>query len=332
VRLIVLLATILALAFAASPSLAGSVLDRIKLRGSVRCGAELAPGLADMDEQAPVSGLLVDVCRAIAIAVLGPSGRVEFRGYGSSKDYDAIRHGEDDVFFLGASQILDEDLAGTVLPGPVVFYQWHALMQPTHYSDRTEDLTGASICYLNGSGAARSLEAFAAARHLEFIRMAFTEDGEMDDAYNVQHCRALVGEATTLAEVRLRRDPTERAYKNPADFDSRLLPQPLAVFPIFATTGTLDAAWSAVVAWTVYTLQRAETPQAAWASPGISGLPIEAPQLGLDKGWQKQVVDSVGTYADMYRRRLGEDSPFKLPRGPNAPWTAGGLIAAPYAE
>ncbi len=330
-RLTLILA-ILALAFGALPSQAGAVLDRIKQRGSVRCGSELAPGLADTDEQAPVSGLLVDVCRAIAIAVLGPSARVEFRGYGSAKDYDAIRHGEDDVFFLSASQMLDENLADTVLPGPVVFYQWHALMQPARYSDRIEDLSGASICYLNGSGAARSLEAYAAARHLDFIRMAFTENGEMDDSYNVQHCRAMVGEATTLAEVRLRRDPTERAYENPADFDSRLLPQPLAVFPIFAATGTLDAGWSAVVAWTVYTLQRAEIPQAAWTSPGISGLPIEAPRLGLDKGWQKRVVDSVGSYADIYRRRLGEDSPFKLPRGPNALWTAGGLLAAPSAE
>jgi general L-amino acid transport system substrate-binding protein len=308
------------------------VLDRIKQRGFVRCGSELAPGLADMDEPQAVSGLLVDVCRAIAVAMLGPSARIEFRGYTSSKDYDAIRNGEDDVFFLSASQMLDEGLAGAVLPGPVVFYQWHAIMQPARFSDRIEDLAGASICYMNGSGAARSLEAFAAARHLDFIRMAFTEDGEMDDSYNVQHCRAIVGEATTLAEVRLRRDATERTYKNTADFASRLLPQPLAIFPVFAATGTVDAQWSAVVAWTAHTLQRAETPQAAWVSPGITGLPIEAPQLGLAKDWQKQVVDSVGTYADIYRRTLGEDSPYKLPRGPNAPWTAGGLVAAPYAE
>jgi general L-amino acid transport system substrate-binding protein len=44
------------------------------------------------------------------------------------------------------------------------------------------------------------------------------------------------------------------------------------------------------------------------------------------------VVDAVGTYDDIYRRNLGNGSPYKLPRGLNASWQAGGLVAAPYSE
>ncbi len=74
-----------------------------------------------------------------------------------------------------------------------------------------------------------------------------------------------------------------------------------------------------IVAWTIDTLVRAETPQTDWAAGGIDSLPIDtAPELSLDKGWQKRLVDLVGTYGDMYRRNLGTDTPLNLPRGLNA--------------
>jgi general L-amino acid transport system substrate-binding protein len=44
------------------------------------------------------------------------------------------------------------------------------------------------------------------------------------------------------------------------------------------------------------------------------------------------VVGAVGTYDVIYRRNLGDGSPYKLPRGLNASWQAGGLVAAPYSE
>jgi general L-amino acid transport system substrate-binding protein len=113
---------------------------------------------------------------------------------------------------------------------------------------------------------------------------------------------------------------------------SRILPEPLAAFPIMAATATKDAEWAALVAWTVHTLMRAEVRMAEWAAGGLDSLQVEAPELGLPKDWQKRVVDAVGTYDDIYRRNVGDGSPYKLPRGLNASWQAGGLVAAPYSE
>jgi general L-amino acid transport system substrate-binding protein len=154
--------------------------------------------------------------------------------------------------------------------------------------------------------------------------MGYQEDVEMYDAYNVQACRALAAEVTTLAAVRL--DGGVNGLR------SRILAEPLAAFPIMAATATTDAAWSAVVAWTIHTLIRAEVPSADWAAGGLDSLPIAAPELGLDHDWQKRVIAAVGTYADIYRRNLGDGSPYRLPRGLNAPWQDGGSMIAPYAE
>ena len=61
-------------------------------------------------------------------------------------------------------------------------------------------------------------------------------------------------------------------------------------------------------------------------------MPIDGADLGLSQGWQKQLIDTLGTYGDIYRRTLGEASAYGLPRGLNAPWPEGGLFLAPYSE
>jgi general L-amino acid transport system substrate-binding protein len=304
---------------------AGAVLDRVTSEGVVRCGGQPRPGLVSVGSNGQAAGLLLDLCRAIGAAVLGPNGRLEFYPYESSKSYDAVRNNNHDVVFLSASEMLEQGLAGKLLPVAPVFFQTTAVMvSESSTAQHLSDLAGRPICFPIAGNSNRHLEAWFAAHHLDFIRMGFQEEVEMNDAYNVQVCKGLAGEVTSLAEVRLDGGVNE--------LRSRILSEPLAAFPIMAATGTKDAEWSAVVAWTIHTLVRAESPTSYWATGGAESLPIEAPELKLLKGWQKRVVDAVGTYGDIYRRNLGEGSPYRLPRGLNAPWRDGGLFLAPYAE
>jgi general L-amino acid transport system substrate-binding protein len=304
---------------------AGAVLDRIKREGVIRCGGEPRPGLVSVKPDGRASGLYLDLCRAIGAAVLPPTGRIEFHQYDSSKAYDAVRNGTDDLSFLSAGEIVEEELAGKVLPGPAVFHATTAVMVAESSPVRQiADLAGQPICFSLAANAHRHLEAWFAAHELDFVRMGYQEDVELQDAYNVQVCRAFAAEATTLAEARL--DGGVNKLK------SRILPEPLAAFPIFAATGTQDGEWAAVVAWAIHTLMRAEIPAAKWSAGGLDSLPIEASPLHLDKDWQSRVIGAAGSYADIYRRNLGEDSPYKLPRGVNAGWRDGGLLIVPHLD
>ncbi len=187
-----------------------------------------------------------------------------------------------------------------------------------------EDLTGKKICFLIGGGPQRSLEGYFEAKHLDFFRISFSEQGEMADSYNVRLCEALADEQTELAATR-----QQRGVNNLA---SRILPEPLDIFPILASTSSEDGQWAAIVAWTVHSLIRAETREGSWRAHGADALPIDGPSLGLAADWQKQVVKTVGSYADIYRRTLGEDTVLKLARGTNAPWRQGGFLVAPFSE
>ncbi len=148
-----------------------------------------------------------------------------------------------------------------MLPGPAVFIEFDKVMVAAgSAAQHAADLTGDSICFLKGSSGERSLEAYFDSLHKDFLRRGFSEDGEMVDAYIVQNCHAIAGEITTLAATRLNRGVNR--------LSSRILPESLADFPVMAVTGTGDAQWSSIVAWTVHTLISAERIQTRWYAGG----------------------------------------------------------------
>ncbi len=162
----------------------------------------------------------------------------------SDKAFDAVRDDVDDVFFLSASEIVDQDLAGKVAPGPTVFNEQTAVMVAGASPYRgLSDLARQPLCYLMGDSAERHRNAWFREHGLDFIHQAYQEEVELYGTFNVQVCKGLAAEITTLAAVRL--------SAGEKDFHSRILGEPLAVFPIFATTGTRDGQWSAIVAWAI---------------------------------------------------------------------------------
>jgi general L-amino acid transport system substrate-binding protein len=321
---IVLLIALFCAVFLASGATAG-IVERVKSEGAVSCGSATRPGLAEPDFAVGGGwrGLNVEICRAIAIAALGPAGRFEFHGYETPRDYDAAERGAGEVFFLTASDIVAQNLSAKLIPGPAVYYATHAVMvREESAARRVEDLKGARICFVIGSGAQRSIESFFEAKQLPFLRAGFSEEDEMRDAYIAGRCEAVADELTALAKLRL-----TQAAKT-----SRILPQPLAIFLVMACTGVADGKWAAIVAWTIHTLMRADVREGSWRADGARALPIDGTDLGLARGWQERLIDTLGSYADIYSRTLGDKSPYNLPRGLNAPSQDGGLFTAPYSE
>ena len=306
------------------PAHAGPIGDRIKSSGVIRCGGVPRPGLVGQSRNGAPSGLYLDLCRAIGAALLGPEGRIEFHPYESDKAFARVADGADDLFFLDGSDIADHRLGGAVTPGPAVYFVSTAAMVHGPAPIRQlSDLAAKSICFYQGDNAHLNLEASMAARRLDFVRMGYMEYGELHDAYNSEVCAAQVGESGDLAAARL------EEHAAPA---SRILIEPLATFPVLAATPASDPQWSGIVAWSIYALQRAELPATPWAAAGLKSLGVEGRDLGLPDDWTKHVFGAAGSYADMYARNLGEGSPLKLPRGPNAPAELGGLFVTPFRE
>jgi general L-amino acid transport system substrate-binding protein len=314
-----------AIALASCPlAHASPVVDRIKSSGVIRCGGVPRPGLVGQSSNDAPSGLYLDLCRAIGAALLGSESRIEFHLYGSDKSFARVTDGADDLFFLDGSEIADHRLAGAVTLGPAVYFvSTAAMVHGPAPIQQLSDLAGKSICFYQGGNAHLNLEASMAARRLDFVRMGYMEYGELHDAYNSGVCDAQVGESGDLAAARL------EGHSAPA---SRILTERLATFPVFAATPAADPQWSAIVALSTYALQRAELPSTPWTAAGLNSLGVEGRDLGLAEDWGKRVIGAAGSYADIYARNLGDGSPLKLPRGPNAPAEVGGLFVTPFRE
>jgi general L-amino acid transport system substrate-binding protein len=324
-RFLSIVLVLLSICWPLSSATAGSVLERVKSNGVVDCGSVQRPGLAGRDAHGRWIGLEVDVCRAVAAAVLASPDKIRYHVYETAKNFDALRNGQDDLSFLTGSEIAEQKLAGKVLPGPTVFIEFHSVMVPENAaSQHVDDLAGDSICYVIGSPVERSLEAYFSTAGKGWIHRAFSEDSEMADTYLAQNCHAIAGEITTLAAIR----------KGPGiiHLTSRILPETLAAFPVMAVTGTADAQWAGIVAWTVHTLVSAERPQTKWYAGNAGAMPVSATELGLDQGWQQRVLNSVGNYGAIYKRNLGRDSSLRIDRGLNANQINGGLLLSPFLE
>ncbi len=294
-----------------------TTLERVRQAGVLRCGSAIRPGLAFPGVDHAWSGLLVDLCRAVAVAAIGSDARIEFNGYALRQDFDRSRSA-DDVAFLTGTELYANGLFGALQMGPPVFFETtNVMVWESAAVQRLADLggqPGVMVCVEPGTGPDRNLLAYAHAHGIAFQYSAWQELEEMMDAFNVGRCPAVAGEVTALAALRL-----ESARLG---HPSRILAEPLAVSPVLAATPQADPAWSALVGWTMQTVLAA----------GNGLLPVDGDAIGLDAGWQARVIAATRSYADLFQRNLGPDSVLDLPQGVDARWDGGGLLAPATVE
>ena len=93
-----LAAAVTALAVISVPAHAGKTLDAIKARGQVVCGVNTGlAGFSGADSNGVWTGLDVDVCKAIAAAVLGDASKVKWVPLNAQQRFTALQSGEVDI-------------------------------------------------------------------------------------------------------------------------------------------------------------------------------------------------------------------------------------------
>ena len=74
-------------------------LKNTQKKGFVRCGVSQGlPGFSNADASGNWTGVDVDVCRAVAAAVLGDAGKVKFTPLSAKERFTALTSGEIDIY------------------------------------------------------------------------------------------------------------------------------------------------------------------------------------------------------------------------------------------
>lgn len=318
---------------ATSPTLAA-----IRQRGRLVCGVNPGlPGFAFPDARGEWRGFDVDICRAIAAATLGDASKVTFVKIAGSDRFSALQRGEIDILSRNTSQTFARD-AGLGLSFPVVtYYDGQGFLAPKALGvNSAEELSGARICIGYATVSAENLRDYFAVRGMRLKAVPARTEPDARRMYETDECDVYSGDVSALAASR-------SLLSNPQAHV--ILPDIISREPLGPVVRREDPVWADIVRWTVYALvlgeelglssKTVEQARGASTDPEVRRLlGVEGdlgPLLGLEKDWAYQAIRQVGSYQEIFRRDLGEDSALKLDRGLNALWNAEkpGLMYAP---
>ena len=128
-------------------------LDGVRRKGFVQCGVTTGvAGFSAPDAAGEWHGLDVDVCRAIAAAVLGDARRVRFTPLTAAQRFAALQSGEIDVLARVTTVTFQRDVQlGLEFPAINWYDGSGFLVPPPPASQSPRDLDGATICTSSGS-------------------------------------------------------------------------------------------------------------------------------------------------------------------------------------
>ncbi len=322
---------------AALPAHAGKTLDQIRQRGQLVCGVNTGlAGFAQADSNGSWSGLDVDICRAIAAAVLGDGSKVKWVPLNATQRFTALQSGEIDILSRNTTWTLTRDASLGLHFIATTYYDGQGFMVPVKSKvTNVAQLKGATVCVQSGTTTEKNLSDFSRARNLALKPVVFEKFDAATGAYFAGRCTAYTTDASGLASIRSKeaRDPKEHV----------VLPQLISKEPLGPAVRRGDDEWFAIAKWVTFGLIEAEEygitqanvdkMAAETTDPAIGRLLGKVEDtgklLGLDKDWMVRAIRTTGNYGEMFERNLGARSAVNLPRGLNNLWNKGGILYAP---
>jgi general L-amino acid transport system substrate-binding protein len=328
-------------AAAAKPALA--TLERIKARRRLKCGvADDLPGFSERGLTGQWRGFDVDICRAVAAAVLGDARAVNFTGLSSRTRYAALASGDVDLVASGASWTFTHDVALGLAFAGVSYHDSQGFLAPAPKpaakprrgqpvpppASRTlASLNGARICVQGGSAQQQALAETFRARALSYRPIVKEDRLQALQAYQRRECDALTDDISVLAIDRAALGDSER---------HAVMTETIADEPLGPVVREGDERWADIVRWTLNALILAE--EAKLNSRLVEGAKSDSvdasvrrllgaegdtgQRLGLSADWAYRAIRQVGSYDEIFDRNLGPETPLKLERGRNALWDA----------
>ena len=108
--LFAVIAVLFAFAGEAMAAKKSKTLKNTQKKGFVRCGVSQGlPGFSNADASGNWTGVDVDVCRAVAAAVLGDAGKVKFTPLSAKERFTALTSNEIDILSRNTTWTLSRD-------------------------------------------------------------------------------------------------------------------------------------------------------------------------------------------------------------------------------
>ncbi|WP_415321677.1 amino acid ABC transporter substrate-binding protein [Candidatus Pelagibacter sp. Uisw_092] len=307
-------------------------------KGFVRCGVSQGlPGFSNADAAGNWTGVDVDVCRAVAAAVLGDANKVKFTPLSAKERFTALTSGEIDILSRNTTWTLSRDADLGVTFVGVNFYDGQGFMvrKDSGITSTSQFKNGISACTNIGTTTELNMRDFFNSKGISYEPVAFEKADEVVAAYDLGRCDTYTTDKSGLAAQRTKMTSPD---------DHIVLPETISKEPLGPVVRQGDAVWEDIVRWSLNVMIEAEEYGVSSSNadmmktsenPAIKRLVGTEGELGsylgLDQDWSLRIIKQVGNYGESYKRNIA-DTGILPDRGPNNIWTKGGLLYTPPAR
>jgi len=315
---------------------AGATLDAVIARQKLLCGVDTSlRGFSTANANGEWSGFDVDICRAIAAAVLGDAGKVEFVPTRTIARFEYLQSGRIDVLSRNTTWTMGRETGLGLSFVATVFYDGQGFLVSRKFGARSaRELDGATVCVQPGTTTELNIQEYFHANNMKLKPISYETSDEVSAAFFSGRCQVLTTDASKLAIFR-----SVFAPKGKQD-DYVILPEIVSKEPLAPAVRKGDPEWRTIVKWTIFALIEAEeygvtqsnvatmAKQPGAHAHGLLGAapPAVSKALGLREDWVVRVIKAVGNYEEIWNRNF---APLGLQRGLNRLWNKGGILYAP---
>ena len=305
----------------------GERLAAVQDRGNVICASRNdVPGYGYLDEAGNNVGFDIDLCRALAAAVLGDPDAYEIRLITAAERGPTIQSGEVDMLVRTVTWTTSRD-AGWGNYVQTMFYDGQGFMVPKALGISSAlELKDSSVCVTQGTTTELNLQDFSNQNDLNITPLTFEDTDAVLAAYENGQCDSFTNDNSQLAALGTAL----------SDRDAHtILPETISEEPLGPVVPHGDDQWFDIVKTVMgiliyseaYGVDSGNVPTASTGDTKVDrlfGLEGSFGQevLGLEQTAAQDVIRAVGNYGEIYDRNLGPGG-INLPRenGRNALWS-----------
>ena len=306
----------------------GARLEDVRARGKVICASRNdVPGYGAQDAAGKNIGFDIDLCRALAAAVLGDPNAIEIQLISAADRGPTIQSGEVDMLVRTVTWTTSRD-ASWGNYAQTMFYDGQGFMVPAKLGVTSAyELGGAAVCVTAGTTTELNMADFFRQNGLDYNPKVYEDTEVVLESYKSGSCDVFTNDRSQLAALR-------SALPNPQDHV--ILPETISEEPLGPVVPHGDDQWFDIVKSVMSLLIYAE-------AYGINSGNVDAiaqgdnvkakrllgtegsfgqEALGLDQNVGQTIIEAVGNYGEIYERNLGAGG-IDLPRegGRNALWS-----------
>ncbi len=306
----------------------GERLEQVKSRGRVICASRNdVPGYGSIDSAGNNVGFDIDLCRALAAAVLGDPNAIEIRLITAAERGPTVQSGEVDMLVRTVTWTTSRDSQWGNY-AQTMFYDGQGFMVNRSLGiDSALELQGATVCVTQGTTTELNLQDFSSQNGLNIDPLTFEDTDAVVAAYESGQCDAFTNDRSQLAAL-----GTALADRSA----HVILPETISEEPLGPVVPHGDDQWFDIVKTVMgiliyaeaYSVTSANVPTAATGDTKVDRLfglegSFGQESLGISQTAAQDVIRAVGNYGEIYDRNLGPGG-IDLPRenGRNALWAS----------